>query len=212
MSEYTYNNFNDTPDPSHRPMYLNHVLDALKLDNSIKYILDAGCGGGDFAIGLRDAGYTVFGLDLSPSGVQAAVGTGAGTFKLSSLYENLGEPFGVACFDAVVSVEVIEHLYSPRLFVRRVHESLKPDGLFIVTTPYWGYAKNIALSLTDRVDKALTALWDGGHIKHWSYRTINSLMREQGFELVMFRGCGHGIRARIPFLWNGMMVAFRRTR
>ena len=38
-------------------------------------------------------------------------------------------------FDVVVSVEGIEHLESPHLFLREVHRVLKDDGTLILTTP-----------------------------------------------------------------------------
>ncbi|MGD9842814.1 MAG: class I SAM-dependent methyltransferase [Steroidobacteraceae bacterium] len=38
-------------------------------------------------------------------------------------------------FDVVVSFQVIEHLYHPDEMLKRVRDHLKPDGLFIVTTP-----------------------------------------------------------------------------
>jgi 2-polyprenyl-6-hydroxyphenyl methylase/3-demethylubiquinone-9 3-methyltransferase len=107
-------------------------------------------------------------------------------------------------------VETIEHLYNPRQLVRRVHEALRPGGIFIVTTPYWGYLKNVVLAITGRLDGALTALWDGGHIKHFSRRTLTSLVMEQGFDVMAFEGCGEGVRAYTPYLWNGMLMAFRK--
>lgn len=38
-------------------------------------------------------------------------------------------------FDVIVSVETIEHLVDPRSFLVRIHELLKSDGIFLVTTP-----------------------------------------------------------------------------
>lgn len=166
--------------------------------------------GGDFAEGLAEAGYQVYGLDLSESGIAAATARGIGRFAMSSIYENLTNPFNVDAFDAAICVEVVEHLYNPRQLVRSVSESLRPGGVFILTTPYWGYLKNIALAVTNRTDRALTALWDGGHIKHFSRKTLTQLVVEQDFEFIGFEGCGEGIRAYTPFLWNGMLLSFRK--
>ena len=109
-------------------------------------------------------------------------------------------------FDAIISVEVIEHLFSPRQFARRCVEAVRPNGLIIVTTPYWGYFKNVALALSNRMDRALTPLWEGGHIKHFSYRTLRLLFEQEGVEMIGFQGCGR----MIPGLWNGMMMTFRK--
>jgi 2-polyprenyl-3-methyl-5-hydroxy-6-metoxy-1,4-benzoquinol methylase len=204
---HTYNDYRQDPDPPHQPMYLKLVLRWLQSDPSIRCVLDAGCGDGNFAASLAEAGYRVCGIDMSDSGIQIATERGIGSFHKASVYEPLTSPFpDVETFDAILSVEVIEHLYSPRVFVRRAFEALKPGGLLIVTTPYWGYLKNIALALTNRMDSSLSALWDGGHIKHWSRNTLSMLLREQSFEIVGFNGAGR----RIPFLWNGMVMVARK--
>jgi len=207
--DYHYLDYEASPDLSHRPLYLSKVLPYLK-QPGVRRVLDAGCGGGDFSVGLHEAGLDVYGLDASESGIAAAQKRGVGTFVVSSLYEDLLHPFEATSFDAVIAVEVIEHLYSPRIFVKRARAALRPGGLLIITTPYWGYAKNILLAVTNRMDGSLTALWDGGHIKHWSRATLTQLMVEQGLEVVAFHGCGEGIRAYTPYLWSGMAMVFRK--
>ena len=101
-------------------------------------------------------------------------------------------------------------MYVPRLFLSRAKDALRPGGALLITTPYWGYLKNLALALTNRTDKALTVLWDGGHIKHFSRATLTKMVLEAGFEVVAFEGCGEGIRALTPYLWNGMLMVFRK--
>ena len=208
--EHIYQDFAEHPDPSHRPQYLAPVLASLAELPRGARILDAGCGGGDFSIGLAEAGFEIYGCDLNESAIAAANRLGIGTFKLASLYENLAAPFGVEAFDAIVSVEVIEHLYSPYTYVRRGYEALRPGGLFVVTTPYWGYWKNLALAVTNRTDGYLTALWEGGHIKHFSRKTLTRLFSDCGFAEVGFRGAGETPSRRLPYLWSGMMMAFRK--
>jgi 2-polyprenyl-6-hydroxyphenyl methylase/3-demethylubiquinone-9 3-methyltransferase len=208
--DYTYNDYDSKPDPSHRPLYLAAALKYLRTDDAVRTIIDAGCGGGDFSEGLALQGYEMFGVDLNESAVRAALARNVGEFVVSSVYEDLAAPFRVEHFDAAVCIETLEHLYSPRLLVKRVHGALRPGGIFIVTTPYWGYLKNVALAITNRTDKALTALWDGGHIKHFSRDTLTRLVTEENFEEIGFRGCGHGYRQHLPYLWEGMIMAFRK--
>jgi len=59
---------------------------------------------------------------------------------------------------------VIEHLFLPRALLRFAAKVLKPSGSLILSTPYHGYLKNLALALTGKLDKHFTVLWDGGHI------------------------------------------------
>lgn len=210
MAEYAYAEFEEQPDPSHRAMYLEGVLHALAALPRNATILDAGCGGGDFSVGLRDAGFAICGSDMSASGIAAARERGIGRFEQASVYDPLAAPFGRSSFPAIVTIEVIEHLYSPATFARRAFEALEPGGLFVVSTPYWGYLKNIAVAVTNRMDRSLTALWEGGHIKHFSRATLTRLLTEAGFEEVSFKGCALQWRGRLPYLWNGMLMTFRK--
>ena len=101
---------------------------------------------------------------------------------LGSVHDNLLVPSGVELFDAIVSIEVIEHPYDSDRFAKSAYEALHPGGIPIVTTPYWGYLKNITLAVTNRMDRALIALWPGGHIKHWSYTALLMLLERNRFE------------------------------
>ena len=117
----------------------------------------------------------------------------------------LAAVYGKASFDAVVSAEVIEHVYLPRDFVKCAFELLRPGGLFVVTTPYNGYLKNVVLAISGNMDRHWTVLWDVGHIKFWSWNTISAVLKEEGFEDIRFAGAG-----RMPFLWKSMVVSCRK--
>ena len=204
---FTYHDY-DNADPPHQPLYLDIVLRYLRAQPNIVRVLDAGCGDGNFTSSLADAGFEMIGIDLGHGGITKAKKRYPQIcFLHGSLYDDLRSLSKIDSFDAVVSVEVIEHLYSPRSFIRRVHEALAIGGLLIVTTPYWGYLKNILLAVSNRMDNSLTALWEGGHIKHWSYRTLKTLLEENGFELLAFHGTGR----RIPYLWMGMVMVARKV-
>ena len=75
----------------------------------------------------------------------------------------------------------------------------------VLSTPYHGYLKNLALALSGRLDAHFGALRDGGHIKFFSWPTLQVLLEEAGFVDLRFRGAG-----RVPFLWKSMVVSARR--
>lgn len=116
--------------------------------------------------------------------------------------DQLLEKLGCAPFDLVISTEVVEHLYDPRAFARGCFKALRLGGRFILSTPYHGYLKNLALSLAGKWDFHANPLWDGGHIKLWSRRTLSRLLSEAGFSNLQFRGTG-----RLPWLWMSMVRA-----
>ncbi len=93
-------------------------------------------------------------------------------------------------FDAVVAIDVIDHLTRPRLLIETALATLKPGGLLIVTSPFHGYAKNLALALTGRFDRRWEALSDSGRVKFFSRATLGTLMLESGLSQVQVRTVG----------------------
>lgn len=165
-------------------------------------VFELGCGNGSTARELIVRGYDVRGIDSSAEGVEFA--SKFGKFEARSVYDDLS-CYGK--FDVVLSLEVIEHLTDPRTFTNRVKELLKPDGIAIISTPYHGYAKNLALSLTNKWDSHINPLWDGGHIKFWSRSTMGQLFNEAGLREAEFYRVG-----RIPALAKSMIFVFRPPR
>jgi SAM-dependent methyltransferase len=102
---------------------------ALNGPNARFSILDAPCGEGTLAVMLREKGVRVQALDIQ--GTAAAVLGDA--FQIGDLNQKL--PMPDKSFDLVVSVEGIEHLENPHLFLREVHRVLKDGGSLILTTP-----------------------------------------------------------------------------
>ncbi|MGC1272181.1 MAG: methyltransferase domain-containing protein [Planctomycetaceae bacterium] len=194
-----------TNDAAHTSAYLwPEVLRQLDQSGS-RRVLDAGCGNGAFSRVLAARGHEVTGVDLSESGIDIARDQcPACRFEIASVTDDLLARFQEP-FDAVVSLEVVEHLYDPRLFARRMFDSVRPGGRLIVSTPYHGYLKNLALAASGKLDAHFTALWDGGHIKFWSRRSLTQLLVEVGFHPVSFAGAG-----RLPYIWKSMILTVER--
>ncbi|MGE5490055.1 MAG: class I SAM-dependent methyltransferase [Actinomycetota bacterium] len=168
-------------------------------------VLDLGCGNGALSHALQAEGFSVLGCDADQCGIETARQGGSGAeFKQVSVYDP-PETLGEAGFDAVVSTEVVEHLFLPAALPRFARAVLKPGGHLVVTTPYHGYVKNLLICLAGKWDSHHTALWDGGHIKFWSRRSLSSLLQGNGFDVVGFQGAGRGYG-----LWKSMILTGRR--
>jgi 2-polyprenyl-6-hydroxyphenyl methylase/3-demethylubiquinone-9 3-methyltransferase len=166
-------------------------------------VLDLGCGNGSFISNFRSAGWKLHGTDFSPTGIEVARSSFPEiNFFLSDATSTAGDlARNIGSADVVVSTEVIEHVYSPRGFLRNAHSLLKPGGMLVISTPYHGYLKNLALAATNSMDKHFTALRDHGHIKFWSRKTLTSILNETGFTDIHFYGAG-----RLPYLWKSMVL------
>lgn len=168
-------------------------------------VLDLGCGNGAMARDLVEAGMAVVGIDPSESGIEHCRKAVPGaTFHCMGIYDD-PSAIAEADFDAVVSTEVVEHLFYPRELPAFAHAKLKSSGHFLVTTPYHGFLKNLALAVTNKWDAHHDPLWDGGHIKFWSRPSLTRLLEEGGFAVESFEGCG-----RLPYLWKSMLLVARK--
>jgi len=169
-----------------------------------KTILDIGCGNGFVARSLIERGFNVYGIDASKEGIAYASSFYKDRFFVQDI-NSMALPASIIDlkFDTIISTEVIEHLYAPRDFVHFCKNILEKNngGELILSTPYHGYFKNLVLALFNKTDNHYTALWDGGHIKFWSKKTLTRLIEEQEFKVIKFKGSG-----RIPYLWKSMFI------
>ena len=182
--------------------FMSHVFAFAGNFRTQTRVLDVGCGNGFLCGEFLKRGCKVVGIDLSRQGIQITRRSyPIGRFELLEANPDILERLGEEPFDLVVSTEVVEHLYAPREWTKACYAVLKRSGIFICTTPYHGYLKNLVLSLFGRWDAHANPLWDGGHIKLWSKRTLAGLLTEAGFENLQFQGAG-----RMPGFWMTMIV------
>jgi len=176
------------------------ILSGLKASR----VCDLGAGNGALVGELCKAGFYAAGVEYDKQGVEIAQKTLPGVN-----FYNLGvqddADIVVAAegelFDAVVSTEVVEHLFSPHLLPIFARRLLRGGGYLVISTPYHGYLKNLALSVFNKWDIHHTPLWHGGHIKFWSRATLTELLEQYGFKVVEFHGVG-----RLPWLWKSMIL------
>lgn len=159
---------------------------------------------------LHEAGYYVVGVDPDEDGVALSRERcpGINFYALSAEDDaSLILEGEESVFDAVVSTEVVEHLYAPHLLPIFVRRLLPAGGYFVVSTPYHGYLKNLAVAVTNKWDAHLNPLWHTGHIKFWSRKTLTELLESNGFEVIEFHGVGAGYRPK--WLWTWMILVAR---
>lgn len=100
-----------------------------------KQALDVGCGAGLLCEPLARLGAAVTGLDAAEENVAAARAHAAGS-QLAVDYR-CGDiaQLGLAGFDLVTALEVIEHVADKPAFIAALAKALRPDGLMILSTP-----------------------------------------------------------------------------
>jgi SAM-dependent methyltransferase len=138
-------------------------------------ILDTGCSSGGFLSTMKGPAWKLYGIEMEESTAERArVTTGADVF----VGDVVAAPFLRESFDVVTCFDVLEHVYSPREFLAKVLEWLKPGGIFYAMMP----------NIDSWEARAFGSHWFGlelpRHLTHFSPRSLRYLMSELGFEEV----------------------------
>ena len=101
-----------------------------------KHILDVGSGGAWVAKHFCPKGVNVTSFDITLHNVSKALQTFPYSNHTGVVGDALNLPIQENSLDCIIASEVIEHTVEPSLFVARLFQALKPNGVLIVTTPY----------------------------------------------------------------------------
>jgi 2-polyprenyl-3-methyl-5-hydroxy-6-metoxy-1,4-benzoquinol methylase len=104
-------------------------------------VLEIGCAHGGFVAMLRQAGFDATGLELSPAIVEYATKT-FGVPVLAGPIEDQNIP--KASLDAIVMMDVMEHLPNPLQTLGCCLDLLKPGGILLIQTPAYPEHKSLA--------------------------------------------------------------------
>lgn len=144
-------------------------------------VLDAGCGEGYGAEMLAERAREVVGVDVETAVVdRAAARYSRARFEAANL---VALPYADGSFDAVVSLQVIEHLQGPLDFLAECRRVLTPEGVLILSTP-----------------NRLTFSPDGARNPFHTFELAPGELRDtvgQRFSRVELLGTFHGYRLRV---------------
>lgn len=133
-------------------------------------VLEVGCGGGAMARAIKRhrPDLQVDGMDLSCSALDAARRRAGGVQYLGG--DALRLPVATDRYDAVVVLDVLEHLPDPHMALSEVNRVLKPGGLLHLFCPVEGDLRNLHGLLHRLGWRSKEKLI--GHIQHFSEREL----------------------------------------
>ena len=152
-------------------------------------VLDIGCATGSLLARLRETGWRVTGVEISPAAGYARNERNLDIRSLP-LEEN---NFSTGSFDVVLASHLIEHLNAPRDFLAEVYRVLKDGGYLFITTPdISGFQARIFKG------RWRSAIFD--HLFLFSKRTLTKMLLNAGFQIERCRTWG-GLAAGMAPLW-----------
>lgn len=138
-------------------------------------LLDVGCSTGAFLRVAREGGWEVEGLEAGRASSRYAREK-LGLTIHTSLLEDFDMPPGA--YDAIVLLEVLEHLESPSTALRRISRWLRPGGLLLLSTPNYD-------SLYRRLhgSRWWVVNCEDEHIMLFTPSTLGALLRRCGYRV-----------------------------
>lgn len=162
------------------------------VDWEYKQVLDLGCAGGFMAEALARRGARVTGIDPADAAIAAARHHAAGEGLDIDYQVGVGEsmPFEDGQFDAVVCVDVLEHVADLHAVIGEVSRVLKPGGWFLFDTINRNpLARLVAVTMAERVIRILPR---GTHDPDMFIKPseLRQALKDAGFGVGTFTGLG----------------------
>jgi SAM-dependent methyltransferase len=156
-------------------LFLRHAGD------TIGSVLDVGCGDGAFLEEVRRTGWSVFGLDVDPGAIRAAVAR-----EIPSAVGAAPDAELTETFDVVTMWDLVEHVADPRRLAGWVADRCKRSGRVILVTPDAGsvfdrisvWERRLTRGRSTRIEELCLNSY---HLHRFSAAGLRSLFEACGF-------------------------------
>jgi ubiquinone/menaquinone biosynthesis C-methylase UbiE len=164
-------------------------------------VIDVGCGQGPLVKLLADLGCRVTGVDPSAVALEAARKRWPDLDLVQ--IEDSRLPFDDSSFDVATCTHVLEHVLDTQTLLSEIRRVLAPRGLLLLTVPYHGRLKNLAIALGsfERHYDPLEPV-----VRFYTRRSLRDLLDAFGFAEVDVEA-----RGGRPFLRETLVAKARRT-
>jgi len=179
------------------PVFENVILETQKYLTNEDKVLDFGCATGTKTIQLAESVQHIHGLDISSAMIKEAnkkiskQNLGNIKFSQGNIFVN---DYEHASFDKIISYGVLHLLNNVDEVIRRLHNLLKPGGLFISTTA----CLQDKMAFKNRLEfYAYQLIKKLGffplHLNMFKSDNVETLIAKQGFQIVKAETILHGI-------------------
>jgi 2-polyprenyl-3-methyl-5-hydroxy-6-metoxy-1,4-benzoquinol methylase len=156
-----------------------HTLAVLSIPPTAA-VLDVGCGPGIVARALAERGCRVWGIEIDPR--KAAVARASCVEVVEADLETVSPPtlFGGQRFDAILCLDVLEHLRNPASTLTELRSMLAPGGTVLISIPNVTHGALRLELLQGRFAYRSSGLLDHGHLRFFDAKALAELIRTAG--------------------------------
>jgi len=212
---YNYDVYEDST--NNNPVLMQHFFAKLtEHSGRLESVVEIGCGTGDFLAWLQLKGLKVSGVEFADSASRVKFD---GPLHVGRM-EDITLPD--ASFDAVLLLNVIEHLSDPLMVLHKIKRMLKPGGVLLLRhpnsdlfffRPYWllvegpKYLLHRHLARQGKKTKFTIVGFQNQHLFYFHRKAITKLLRKSGFTVADFSTSDPYNRLRISkSLRNGHLL------
>jgi len=194
-----------------KPWRASHIQQVVRILQQRKKkpnesVLDAGCGTGNFAMALAQAGFQVVGIDFAVGMLKQAKAKLTTDLSKNLLFEqsDLNTPlhFSDNKFDHIININVLQAIKNPKFTLNEFHRVLKPGGTLVLLfmRKSYGSIRNIIQKHIDclrsrNIWKLMLILFKtlGERIypvKDWSAEELKKIVARNKFDIVTVDSSG----------------------
>lgn len=157
---------------------------ALEETKNSKKILDLGCCWGGLFDSFIKRGQEIYGVEIDSSA--ALIGKEKGYHIIEGDLEEentIKEIEKIAPFDAILALDIIEHLKDPWKFLKKIKKVLRKDGFIFGTIPniaHWKIRIKILFGIFKYEEEGIL---DKNHLRFFNLKTAKKLFEDCGFKV-----------------------------
>jgi len=154
-------------------------------------LLEIGCAYGFLLNFFRQNGWDVSGVEISEESSSYARKR-FGLKVVTDTIEHAGYSDGE--FDAILMLDIIEHLPDPVVSLKEVRRIIKPDGILIVQVPYElsHWEKIFEALLQGKKPGTVSPIDVPAHLYFFTPKTVNRLLKKAGFNIIRRESGNYG--------------------
>jgi len=169
------------------------------------HLLDIGCGAGQLARRIKNAlpDVQIHGLDFSKTAIDHASKFLEKTWQLNIDLEDMPTPDEY--YDAVICMEVLEHIYDIMHLLKEIRRVVKPTGKVLISVPnlaYWRFRLQLLMGVLPHPE-----IFNPEHIHAFVLSSLKERMRRADLFISRYWGYGN----RLKFLAEKYPQLFSST-